>query len=122
MTGKRHASDEIGTKLAQARQLAAQGKTQRDISKALGISVMTYHRWRKMLDDGEIALESAGPGEVDHAPMSTGNGPALTLESLRAENSQLRRLVTDVMLDKQRLEDELRSRRPGRYVRSSSAY
>jgi putative transposase len=49
MVGKRHASDEISAKLAQANELAAKGKTQREISKALGVSIMTYHRWKKML-------------------------------------------------------------------------
>ena len=49
MVGRRHDSQEISDKLAQADQLAAKGKTQREISKALGVSVMTYHRWKKML-------------------------------------------------------------------------
>ena len=47
MVGKRHASGEIAAKLAQANELAAKGKTQREISKALGVSIMTYHRWKK---------------------------------------------------------------------------
>lgn len=44
MVGKRHASEEISAKLAQAGELAAKGKTQREISKALGVSIMTFHR------------------------------------------------------------------------------
>lgn len=109
MVGKRHAHEEISAKLNEARQLAAQGKTQREISKALGISIMTYHRWRKMVDDGLVSI--APP---DNAPMPVANSARLTLEGLRAENSQLRRLVADMLLDKLRLEDELRSRQ-GRY-------
>ena len=48
MVGKRHASGEIAAKLAQANELVAKGKTQREISKVLGVSIMTYHRWKKM--------------------------------------------------------------------------
>ena len=55
MVGKRHASDEISAKLAQANELAAKGKTQREISKALGVSIMTYHRWKKMLKSSPAA-------------------------------------------------------------------
>jgi putative transposase len=43
---KRHSSMEIATKLAQANDLAMQGKLQSEIARALGVSVMTLHRWR----------------------------------------------------------------------------
>jgi hypothetical protein len=62
MVGKRHASGEIAAKLAQANELAAKGKTQREISKALGVSIMTYHRWKKMGGDAESA---ENPGRVN---------------------------------------------------------
>ena len=55
MVGKRHASGEITAKLAQANELAAKGKTQREISKALGVSIMTYHRWKKTVNAEEPA-------------------------------------------------------------------
>ncbi|WP_461369477.1 helix-turn-helix domain-containing protein [Candidatus Darwinibacter acetoxidans] len=44
---KRHTSDEIAAKLRQADDLAALGHGQRQIARALGVSTMTYHRWRK---------------------------------------------------------------------------
>ena len=44
---KRHSKAEIASKLAQAHDLATQGKLQSDIARTLGVSVMTLHRWRK---------------------------------------------------------------------------
>ena len=44
---KRHSRVEIVTKLAQANDLATQGKLQSEIARTLGVSVMTLHRWRK---------------------------------------------------------------------------
>jgi|SRR5690242_16934660 len=44
---KKHSPDEIEAKLRQADQMVAQGRRQQDIAKALDISVMTFHRWRK---------------------------------------------------------------------------
>ena len=44
---KRHTSAEITTKLDEAATLGAQGRNQREIAQALGVSVMTFHRWRK---------------------------------------------------------------------------
>jgi transposase len=118
MAGKRHASEEITAKLAQANELAAKGKTQREISKALGVSIMTYHRWKKMgitVDHGfgrgapEIQSESTNATEPDDR-----------LRQLEIENSRLRRLVTDMLLEKLKREDELHTRqlapigRPGK--------
>ena len=45
---KRHSRVEIATKLAQATDLATQGRSQREIAHMLGVSVMTLHRWRKV--------------------------------------------------------------------------
>ena len=47
MSKKRHTAQEIGVKLHQAEEMAREGKFQGEIARALGISVMTYHRWRK---------------------------------------------------------------------------
>ncbi|MCP3445118.1 helix-turn-helix domain-containing protein [Bradyrhizobium sp. CCGUVB14] len=110
MVGKRHASEEISAKLAQADQLVARGKTQREISKALGVSVMTYHRWKKM-----IKSPDAGADDADIDIMSSVGGPrdassGDTIKRLELENAQLRRLVTDMLLEKLKYEEELRAR------------
>ncbi len=117
MVGKRHASGEIAAKLAQANELAAKGKTQREISKALGVSIMTYHRWKK-LGAAESSAEDPELGELEAQPQ--GSNPTSSLEKIRRlelENSQLRRIVTDMLLDKLTLEDELGGRRQPRLRR-----
>ena len=111
MVGKRHASGEISAKLAQADELAAKGKTQREISKALGVSIMTYHRWKKMLNSAEGPAEHGGRSEADGQFQTVRDaGSTDLIKRLEFENSQLRRLVTDMLLDKLKLEEELRAR------------
>src|SRR5262245_13941262 len=85
---KRHSRVEIATKLAQANDLATQGKLQREIARSLGVSIMTLHRWRK---------EASQP---DRAPSG-----GTRLAELQLENSRLRRLVTDLLLEKTKLEE-----------------
>ncbi|HEY0802013.1 MAG TPA: helix-turn-helix domain-containing protein [Steroidobacteraceae bacterium] len=117
MVGKRHASGEISAKLAQANELAAKGKTQREISKALGVSIMTYHRWKKMENSAEPA-EHAWRSEVEVRPQALGDANSTeAIKRLEFENSQLRRLVTDMLLEKLKLEEELRAREGSRLRR-----
>ena len=89
---KRHTRLEIATKLAQANELATQGKLQSDIARTLGVSVMTLHRWRK-----------APPPRPQPALVATAE--------LQLENSRLRRLVTDLLLEKIKLEEATKSQR-----------
>jgi transcriptional regulator with XRE-family HTH domain len=116
MVGKRHASEEIAAKLAQANELLAKGKTQREISKALGVSIMTYHRWKKMQNAQEGSAETTGHLDVRSQTLNVvGRGEAI--KQLELENSQLRRLVTDLLLEKLKLEEQIRSRHEARFQR-----
>lgn len=122
MVGKRHASAEISAKLAQATELAAKGKTQREISKALGVSIMTYHRWKKLINPAGDQSQLGERSEMPGTQLANSNDASAmeTIQRLELENSQLRRLVTDMLLDKLKLETELRARqeaqirRPGK--------
>lgn len=118
MAGKRHASEEIAAKLAQANEMAAKGKTQRDISRALGVSVMTYHRWRKMRG-GEAKPHTADALSFRPQEIFSESQPQALAEDLirqlELENSRLRRLVTDLLLEKLKLDDELRARNEARF-------
>jgi putative transposase len=114
MVGRRHASEEIAAKLAQANDLAAKGKTQREISRALGVSVMTYHRWKKTLPFAEPAMDIA-TGEIDGAGRVASSEDMI--KRLEAENTQLRRLVTDMLLEKLKYEEQLRARQGSRMRR-----
>ena len=87
---KRHSKVEIATKLAQANDLASQGKVQSEIARTLGVSVMTLHRWRK-------APPTPQPTHEADQPNRTRSGDDRIAE-LQFENSRLRRLVTDLLL------------------------
>lgn len=116
MVGKRHASADIAVKLAQARELAAKGKNQREISKALGVSIMTYHRWKKTLSADPDSGKDTRSVSLEHQPLtSNAIGSVDVIKHLELENSRLRRLVTDMLLDKLKLEEELRDRQAVRF-------
>ena len=98
---KKHSRVEIASKLAQANDLATQGKLQSEIARTLGVSVMTLHRWRKALPEPRPALvathEAGNPDRLRRG----GDGIA----ELQLENSRLRRPVTDLLLEKIKLDE-----------------
>jgi putative transposase len=98
---KRHSRVEIATKLAQANDLATQGKPQSEIARTLGVSIMTLNRWRKAPPGPQPALvaspEARGPDRARRADDR--------IAELQLENSRLRRLVTDLLLDQIKLEE-----------------
>jgi hypothetical protein len=102
---RRHSKKEITALLARADELAAQGKLQKDIARALSVSVMTLHRWRKG--------KGAGTSEPEPAQLIEADTVAL-IEELERENARLRVLVTDLLLEKTRLEESLKAPRAGR--------
>ena len=71
--------------LAQADDLARQAGRQIDIAQTLGVSVMTLHRWRKKAQSETVQFEQ--------------------IADLQAENSRLRRLVTNLLLEKMEREE-----------------
>ena len=104
---KRHTRLEIATKLAQANDLATQGKLQSEIARTLGVSVMTLHRWRKAPPGPRpafVATHEAGQ------PFRARRGGD-RIAALQLENSRLRRLVTDLLLEKIKLEEATKSQR-----------
>ena len=108
---RRHSAPEIIAKLRQADEMAAEGRLQSDIAKTLGVSVMTYHRWR----NGRPALEGAKVAERrDQRPKDfvARVEKAGRFDELQLENSRLRRLVTDLLLEKVRLEEMLKTAEP----------
>jgi putative transposase len=110
MVGRRHVKAEITAKLAQANELAAKGKTQREISKVIGVSIMTYHRWKKMTDADDDFASTAREEVQAQFLTSSGGDVGETIQRLRRENSRLRRLVTDILLEKIDVEEEFRTR------------
>ena len=107
---KKHSRQEILLKLVHADELARAGNSQVQICRALGVSVMTLHRWRKLPlrngEDGESIAETA----VALDPVNIENHPTMAdmrrvLEELTVENRRLRKIVTDLLLEKMRLEE-----------------
>jgi putative transposase len=104
---KRHGATEIATKLGQADILSNEGQTQSEIAKALGISVMTFHRWRKARQSPPSATAGARSlGQLVSDSHPSASDRVARIAELQLENSRLRRLVTDLLLEKMRLEDE----------------
>jgi putative transposase len=77
----RHSTEPIVSKLREAEVLMAQGKTLAQMSKQIGVTVVTYYRWRK----------EYGGLKVDQAKR---------LKELEGENARLKRLLADAELDK----------------------
>ncbi|EHR01307.1 helix-turn-helix domain-containing protein [Bradyrhizobium sp. WSM471] len=105
---KKHSRHEIFLKLNQADALVQAGSSQVQISKALGVSVMTLHRWRRLprrpgeFQSGEdaVQMEALGPeGQPSAEHMHR------LVEELTLENRRLRKIVTDLLLEKLQLEE-----------------
>jgi transposase-like protein len=81
MAGKRLTSEEIVARLRQVDVLSSQGKTVAEAVRAIGVTEVTYYRWRK----------EYGGLKGDQVKR---------LKELEAENARLRRAVSDLTLDK----------------------
>lgn len=84
--GKRRTVEQIQRLLREADRDLAKGLTVGDVCRKLGISGNTYYRWRERHD----------PAEVDDARR---------VRELSLEVDRLKRLVAELMLDKQMLQD-----------------
>ena len=107
---KKHTRAEIATKLAQANDLTTEGKLQSDIARTLGVSVMTLHRWRKALPGPQPALVAIH--EASQPDRTRGGGDRIA--ELQLENARLRRLVTDILLERIRLEEAVEDQESSR--------
>ena len=81
MARKRHTPEEIVAKLRQVDVLVSQGQAVADAIRALGVSEVTYYRWR----------QEFGGLKSDQVKR---------LKDLEAENARLRRAVAELTLDK----------------------
>ena len=89
MARKRHTPDEIVAKLRQVDVLVSQGQAVAEAIRALGVSEVTYYRWR----------QEFGGLKADQVKR---------LRALEAENARLRRAVAELTLDKQILVEAAR--------------
>ena len=80
MARKKHSAEEIVAKLRQVDVLMAQGRSVADAVRAVGVTEVTYYRWREY-----------GGLKGDQVKR---------LKELEIENNRLRRAVSDLTLDK----------------------
>jgi hypothetical protein len=83
----------------------SQGKLRKEIARTLGVSVMTLHRWRKAL----LGVHAAIVAPPDTGQPDSTRGADDQVAELRLENLRLRRLVTDLLLGKIKLEEAAQS-------------
>ena len=86
MPRKSFRPEEIIAKLREADVLLGQGKKVAEVVKALGVSEVTYYRWRQ--EYGGMSVRQAR-----------------RLKELERENARLRRAVADLTLAKQILKE-----------------
>ena len=89
MARKRHGAEEIVSKLRQVDVLMAQGRPVADAVRAIGVTEVTYYRWRN----------EYGGLKGDQVKR---------LKELEAENTRLRRAIADLTLDKLILQEAAR--------------
>ena len=81
MPRKRYKPEEIVAKLRQVDVLVSQGQSLADAIRQIGVSEVTYYRWRQ--EYGGLKTEQIK-----------------RLKDLELENGRLRRVVSDLTLDK----------------------
>jgi putative transposase len=84
--GKKHTAEQVVNLLRQIEVAVANGKTTPIVCRECGITEQTYYRWRK----------EYGGLQVDQARR---------LKELESENSKLKRLVSELSLEKLVLKD-----------------
>jgi transposase-like protein len=89
MPRKRYKPEEIVAKLRQVDVLTSQGHSVADAIRSIGVSEVTYYRWR----------QEFGGLKSDQVKR---------LKDLETENSRLRRAVSDLTLDKLILQEAAR--------------
>ena len=89
MASKKHRPEEAVAKLRQADVLVSQGQTVAEAIRAIGVTEVTYHRWRR--EFGGLRSDRVK-----------------RLKELEAENTRLRKAVADLTLDKQILAEAAR--------------
>lgn len=81
MGKKRHTAEEIVSKLRQVDVLTAQGRTVAEAIRQIGVTEVTYYRWRS--EYGGLKSDQVK-----------------RLKELETENARLRRAVSDLTLEK----------------------
>jgi transposase-like protein len=86
MKRKRHSPEQIVKHLRDAEQMLGAGKTIAQTCKKLGVTEVTYYRWRREYDGAD-------------------RNQVKRLKELEKENAQLKRLLADQVVENRVLKD-----------------
>ena len=89
MGTKKHKPEEVVTKLRQVDVLVSQGQSVADAIRAIGVTEVTYYRWRK--EFGGLKSDQVR-----------------RMKELETENQRLRKAIADLTLDKLILQEAAR--------------
>ena len=89
--GKRAKPEEIIAKLREVEVRLSQGATTGKAVRSIGVTEQTYYRWRKEYGGLQV-------------------GQAKRMKDMEKENARLRKAVSDLMLDKQILEEVIKGK------------
>ena len=89
MGTKKHKPDEVVAKLRQVDVLVSQGQSVADAIRAIGVTEVTYYRWRK--EFGGLKSDQVR-----------------RMKELETENQRLRKAIADLTLDKLILQEAAR--------------
>jgi len=89
MKGKKHKPEQIIKKLREADAMLSAGKTVGQVCQALEVSEQTFQRWRNQYGGMKA-------------------GEAKRLKELEEENKRLKKVVADLTLDKDILQEALK--------------
>jgi transposase-like protein len=89
MSRKRHKPEEIVSKLRQVDVLVSQGQTVADAIRSIGVTEVTYYRWRQ--EYGGLKSDQVR-----------------RMRELETENQRLRKAIADLTLDKLILQEAAR--------------
>ncbi|MBB2961401.1 transposase-like protein [Methylobacterium sp. R2-1] len=89
MGTKRHKQEDVVVKLRQADVLVSQGQSVAEAIRALGVTEVTYYRWRK--EYGGLMSDQVR-----------------RMKDLEVENQRLRKAIADLTLDKLILQEAAR--------------
>ena len=87
--GKRHKPEEVIAKLRQVDVLTSQGQSVADAVRAIGVTEVTYYRWRQ--EYGGLKSDQVR-----------------RMKELETENQRLRKAIADLTLDKLILQEAAR--------------
>lgn len=89
MKRKRHSPEQVIQKLRDADAMLASGRTMGQVCQALEVSEQTFHRWRNQYGGMKA-------------------GEAKRLKELEDENKRLKKVVAELALDKDILQEALK--------------